>query len=38
MTHEAHQDGALPLMKGRACPKEFPEQRANACYAAAKAA
>jgi hypothetical protein len=27
------EDGPVPLMKGGACPKEFPEQRGNACYA-----
>jgi outer membrane biosynthesis protein TonB len=27
-------DGPLPLMKGGSCPKEFPDRRGNACYAA----
>ena len=26
--------GPVPLMKGGSCPKEFPERRGNACYAA----
>jgi hypothetical protein len=28
------EDGPVPLMRGDACPKEFPNRRGNACYAA----
>jgi hypothetical protein len=28
------EDGPVPLMRGDACPKEFPNRRGNACYPA----